>query len=340
MAKKQLAIPSVLSFEKKLVLSDGYLFGTNWNDAHDNPETPLKIVEKSVRGTISNRFKTTAKNDPAKLNAEVEKANLQLIDACALNNDMDTVKLSFTIKVLGGVDTPYACNNREFAKTYKAAVDSYIKEYGFKELSYRYAYNIACGRFLWRNRVGADRIDVLVNADGDDYKFNAYDYSLDNFDKHDELQSLADKIADVFTGKKARLLIKVDIYANIGAGQEVYPSEELVFNKGKSDKSKVLYEVNNTAAIHSQKLGNALRKIDTWYSAFGTDDGVGPIAIETYGAVTTIGEAFRNPINKEDFYTLFDEFALGNPLNDEKQVHFVMAVILRGGIFGKASDGK
>ena len=72
MAKKD-NIASVLAFEKKLVASDGYMFGTVWGDR--TQISPLQLQEKSVRGTISNRFKATDtkafEKDPAKLNAKV-----------------------------------------------------------------------------------------------------------------------------------------------------------------------------------------------------------------------------------------------------------------------------
>ncbi|MEI4850471.1 type I-F CRISPR-associated protein Cas7f/Csy3, partial [Klebsiella pneumoniae] len=90
-----------------------------------------------------------------------------------------------------------------------------------------------------------------------------------------------------------------EAYALIGMGQEVYPSEELVFNKdkGNGEKSKVLYAVDGIAAMHSQKLGNAIRTIDTWYPEF-SDAHIGPIAIEPFGAVTNLGKAFRSPKEK------------------------------------------
>jgi CRISPR-associated protein Csy3 len=87
--------------------------------------------------------------------------------------------------------------------------------------------------------------------------------------------------------------------------------------------------------MHSQKIGNALRTIDTWYPEF--DDAlIGPIAIEPYGAVTTLGKAFRSPKDKADFYTLFDKFALGEKLATKDQEHYVMAVLVRGGVFGQS----
>ena len=79
MANKKIALASVLAFEKKLVPSDGFLYGTSW-EKRQTEEEPIALIEKSVRGTISNRLKAAVKNDPMKLNAEVEKANLQTVD--------------------------------------------------------------------------------------------------------------------------------------------------------------------------------------------------------------------------------------------------------------------
>ena len=55
MAKKESNLASVLSFEKKLVLSDGYMYGTTWEKRNETAR-PVMLVEKSVRGTISNRL--------------------------------------------------------------------------------------------------------------------------------------------------------------------------------------------------------------------------------------------------------------------------------------------
>ena len=99
MAKNEKAVASVLAFEKKLVPSDGYFYVTSWD--RRNEQTPLKLIPKSVRGTISNRLKPAVAGDPMKLNAEVEKANLQTVDACALGEHQDTLKVGFTLKVAG-----------------------------------------------------------------------------------------------------------------------------------------------------------------------------------------------------------------------------------------------
>lgn len=329
---------TVLAFEKKLVSSDGYLYGTTWKTDNKWPKSsPLKLIEKSVRGTISNRLKPVVQDDPLKLNAKVEKPNLQKVDACALGENQDTLHLSFTLKVLGGVEKPSASNGPMFNASYPKVAQAYIEQEGFKELAKRYAINIANGRYLWRNRVGAEKIEIVVNT-GDDQLliFDAKQFSLRDFNAtNPDLQTLANKIADALSGKLPYLLITVDAYALVGKAQEVYPSEELVLDKGKGDKSKILYQVNEVAAMHSQKIGNALRTIDTWYPDYDEAQ-IGPIAIEPYGAVTNLGKAYRTPKDKADFYTLFDRFALGETLADKAQEHYVMAVLVRGGVFGQS----
>ncbi|CAH9063924.1 CRISPR-associated protein Csy3 [Pseudoalteromonas sp. CIP111854] len=342
MAKKE-NTASVLAFEKKLVTSDGHMYGTTWQNRLSEVK-PLALNEKSVRGTISNRLKKAIKDDPAKLNAEVEKANLQRVDACALTPEQDTLNLKFTIKVLGGITEPAACNNDLFKQSYRNAARTYIEVHKFTELARRYAINIANARFLWRNRVGAEQIEVQVSAKNNQveksWTFDAAQYNTKHFDHQDEkINELATLIAQALSSDNDFLMLDINCYAQVGRAQEVYPSEELVLDKGndKNKKSKILYQVQGIAAMHSQKLGNALRTIDTWYPEFTDPEAsAGPIAVEPYGAVTNRGKAYRTPAEKQDFYTFFDAWARGEKLAEAAQEHYVMATLVRGGVFGES----
>ncbi|HGM9926430.1 TPA: type I-F CRISPR-associated protein Csy3, partial [Providencia stuartii] len=279
---------------------------------------------------------------PLKLNAEVEKANLQTVDACALGTQQDTLKHQFTLKILGGVETPSACNNASFKESYTKAAKEYIAREGFRELGRRYAHNIANARFLWRNRVGAEKIEVEVRVlnkgQEQQWTFDATQYSIRSFEKQDDkVNELGAKIAAALANSEGALLLEITTYAQLGQSQEVYPSEELVLDKGKGDKSKILYHVNGHAAMHSQKIGNALRSIDTWYPDYNDEvNSAGAIAIEPYGAVTNLGRAYRTPSDKQDFYTHFDKWARGEKLARLEDEHYVMAVLVRGGVFGES----
>jgi len=338
MAKdKNSKVASVLAFEKKLVPSDGMMYGTTWEDKAN--KIALKLVEKSVRGTIANRLKPAIQNDPAKLNAEVEKPNLQTVDSCALESEHDTLVLKFTLKVLGGIKEPSACNNTQFLHSYQEAVTGYIEKEAFQELGLRYAINLANGRFLWRNRVGTESIEIEVKDMIADkiWTFDAKDFDIRSMaSENKDVLTLGESIAKALASDDDFLMLEITAYAKVGKAQEVYPSEELVLDKGQGKKSKILYAVDGVSAMHSQKIGNALRSIDTWYPEFGTESGNGAIAIEPYGAVTNMGKAFRTPKEKKDFYTFFDKFAQGEKLESVEEEHYVMAVLVRGGVFGQS----
>jgi CRISPR-associated protein Csy3 len=357
-------IPSVLSFEKKLVPSDGYFYGTKWNEINfDNlkeiKKQPLKIIEKSVRGVIGNRFNSKDalifEKDPTKLDSKVENANLQTIDSCFLGEDQDTLNMHFTLKILSGLEQPWVSNGKEFNILYPEIIKKYREKFGFHELAKRYSINIANARYLWRNRVGVEYVKVLVKINNHEniLKFDAKKFDLKNFDYQPEgdLKILVDHIANALAGTNEyeyhALILDINVFAKVGIAQDVYPSEELVLDKGnskgKGEKSKILYKIkiNNNdeiAGMHSQKIGNALRTIDSWYPELN-DNGNNPIAIEPYGSVTTLGKAFRKPKVKSDFYNLFDNLFLGKTTFEamkDNDLHYIIAILIRGGIFGES----
>ena len=193
--------------------------------------------------------------------------------------------------MLGGAGAPSACNNADYQAKLQSTVQQYVEQIGFAEVARRYACNLANGRTLWRNRVGAEQVEVEVRHLNQGtvettWTFDAQTFSLRNFDVpgavSTSLETLAKVIEQGLAGK-AYVLLEVIAYARVGDGQEVYPSQELILDKGekKGQKSRTLYKVGEVAAIHSQKIGNALRTIDTWYP---NEEGaaIGPIAVEPY----------------------------------------------------------
>ena len=339
MTATKLKTASVLAFERKLDPSDALFYAGNWENRKESGWPAVELREKSVRGTISNRLKTKDQ-DPAKLDAAIQNPNLQTVDVATLPADTDTLRVSFTLRVIGGAGTPSACNNPDYQAALTQVIEQYKTDEGFGELARRYATNLANGRFLWRNRMAAEQIEIdvykLEQSDRTTHwHFDALNYSLRHFHTNDEpLQQLAESIQSGLEGK-THVLLEVVAHARMGNGQEVYPSQELILDKGdqKGQKSKTLYQVDSVAAMHSQKIGNALRTIDTWYP---NEDGepMGPIAVEPYGSVTSQGRAYRQPKEKLDFYNLLDRWVLKGEKPDGAQQHYVMANLIRGGVFG------
>ena len=352
--------PTLLSFEGKLVCSDGLMMAGNWKDKIDklvepNRWKPIKIQSKSVRGTISNRDERSDEehNDHAKFIKDIANPNIQTVDNAALRHG-DTLKVSFTLRILGNLAQPYACNEPDYKKELTSKITEYIKDEklkGLDKLAMRYAINIANGRFLWRNRVCAESVIIIVKFSGEQLDFDAYKIDMDNFDWPEDkvvqakLKELANVIKEGLADTTGELFsfIEVEAFTKLGNGQTVYPSQEMLMEKSdKGGKSKTLYQLNegdpdkSIAAMHSQKIGNALRTIDDWHSEA---DEAGAIAVEPYGSVTNRGEAYR-PKSKGAFYTLLDNWILKGKTPAEDEQHYIMAVFIRGGVFSAQKDEK
>ncbi|MCX8617089.1 type I-F CRISPR-associated protein Csy3 [Gilliamella sp. B2923] len=331
MSKDKITTASVLAFERSLDISDAIFAQQNSQD--DKKLTPVRLSQKSVRGTISNRLKNATANDPAKLDTEIQNPNLQTVDVAALDADKDILVVKWSCKVLPFLGAPSVCNDINYQEELTKITQSYIKSVGMKTLAKRYAINILNGRWLWRNRMAAEQISISIYRKDNDKPIieinDIKQYQLNSFDYDDKsVNELTSLIEAGLLGEEF-VIFNIQAKLKMGLGQEVYPSQELILDTGK-EKSKVLYEKNEQAAMHSQKISNAIRTIDTWYD----EKAEFPIAIEPYGAVTTMGHAFRQPKQKHDFYTLFDNWVLKGEKPSLEQQHYVIAVLIRGGVFG------
>jgi len=341
--------PEVLAFERKLEPSDALLFSGNWEDCDDASKwQPIILKEKTVRGTVVHRLKPT-EEDPAKLNLDEEKANIQTVDVANLPDSHDTLRIRFTLRVRRGFAGPTACNRLDYYERIKAIVDRYLAHKGLDVLSRRYARNLANGRFLWKNRISAEQVVVRVDSlkRGESVRhwmFDSFSEALcemRNWESDAEgLSDLASLVAKGLLGQE-HVLLRVTAFARVGLGQEVFPSQEFIQEpkggKQKGNKSKTLYHVGGMAALHSQKVGNALRIIDSWYE--GADKN-GPIPVEAYGSVTSQGTAWRKSKNNQDFYTLFDNWILKGIEPPLEQQYYLIAMLIRGGVFGEAAEKK
>ena len=371
MSKEKIKLPSVLAFEKKLAPSDGYFYGAKWEEINfentkDIRKQPLRIEIKRLRGTMSHQPKNNSNNgDKLKEDTKLQDANLQMIENCSLNENQDTLIMHFTLKILSGLESPWVSNGKEFNILYPQIIKKYHDKFDFYELAKRYAINIVNARHLWRNRVGAENIKVLIKINNQEniLKFDAKKFDLKNFDYplEGDLKTLTNHIANALAGVNEYadnvLILDINVFAKVGIAQDVYPSQEFVKqeknpSQNEEKVSKVLYkikldEAKEIAGMHSQKIGNALRTIDTWYPELKDNDN-NPIAIEPYGQVTTRNMVYRDTPN--DFYTLIKttildskELRLDSKFNEkeyEKNLHYIVAVLIRGGVFSEKKDDK
>ncbi len=333
-----LTTPTVLSFDRKLENSDALMFSGKWENKDKQDEwKEIKLTERRNRGVIGNKLPADITDDEEAMEKETLKPNPVWGDEATLplNSDHDTLKVAFTLRVLGDLHIPSACNNSEYQEAIERAVSAYAEKFKFEELSRRYAYNIVTGRFLWRNRVGAEAIEIRVKSESleNDLIFNG-NYPLDNFDQQDEKIDKLAKIIQKGLSGQGYSFIEVSAYLKLGSGQRVWPSQEMVMNVPKGEKSRTLFALDGNAAMHSQKIGNALRTIDTWYA---DGENLPPIAIEPYGSVTHRGQSYRRfPHN--NFYSLRDRWFLKGDKLTEAEQHFVVAILIRGGVFSEKEE--
>lgn len=330
-----LTLPSVLAFDRKLEPSDALMHSGNWeNIGNEKNWTAIELFERRNRAVKSN-FKQEVLEDEEELQKQIAEANLAWGDDASLNHEHDTLKVSFSLRVVSGLNEPSVCNKLEFGNAYREIIENSAEE-SLNELAKRYAYNIANGRFLWRNRVGAQEITVKANHSSLEktLEFNAYEFSLKKTTSDDKnILTLANIIKAGLTADE-NILIKVSAFVKLGEGQRVWPSQEMIL--AKSEKSRHLFSLNGIAAMHCEKIGNALRTIDDWYPEF--ENTQSPIAVEAYGSVTQRGVAYRS--TKNDFKTLLLKWLNANDkaVISENEKNFVVAMLIRGGVFGQGES--
>lgn len=325
--KTEALVPSVLAFSRKIEPSDALMQAGLWADKDNGKWQNIELHDKRNRAT---------KSQYGVADDEKIQPNIVWGDDASLPHELDTLKVSFTVKFLGDIDKAVANNKPEFIQKLQSAYQNYQEKIGLLPLAKRYAQNLANGRFLWRNRIGADDIQVKISnsESGQSWLFDAYDIALHDFNQNNpKLDELANKIAHSFvTGEY--LLLKVEAFAKMGQGQRVFPSQEMR-GKDKDNKSKFLYQIKtpqgNCAGLHSEKIGNAIRTIDTWYDDTENLVVKPAIAVEPYGSVPTQGKAYRT--SKTDLYTLMGKWIGQDEMSDDEQ-HFVVANLIRGGVFG------
>lgn len=343
-------VVSVLSYKRLNNCSNALLYESNG----DNELTPIKVREISVRGPMETRQENPNKQN--KRNKDPKNPNLQRIDIASLSKDKNTLVMQFNLQIVS-TPKPFNCDNPEARIGLEQLHQEFITDGVYDEVARRIAINIANARYLWRNREGCDSISVYIKDKTpskdpmQEYEFDAFDFSLNTFDLkgvpqeyRDQINSLSQKIADVYKGNRPYFNITVEAWAKKFPGIEVYPSQEIPGNQAavkKGDKSKFLFKVKeDQAALHPQKVTNALLCIDDWYN-----DADKPIPVNVYGSISQDGEVNRPPSSKTDFYNLFDKAKYEKCINPDEQTGltvdqklFVASMLIRGGVFGEAGD--
>lgn len=339
----------MLAFARSIQITEGLFFATS--KADPDTLTPIPVLEKGVRGQSS---EDKAKNPGL--------SNPQSVEYAIIPQGHDGVRLSFSIRFMPLSLSPHACNNTNVGASYERLARAYRTAGGFEKLALLYIWNIANARFAWRNRFQSDVMTVqIASEDTGILTFDPFKLRLDvEATQEDLVKSLTDgspdALAKVIAGiahglsnsDKEAYTLRVTWAAEMEPGQEVFPSQEYIRDE-KADKqlSRVFAKLPTfhngrplmQASMHSQKIGAAIRHIDIWH---GSEDHEAPIAVNPYGGVQETSAVLRDPKSKRSFYDLrakADALISGIEAATSADeiagdAHFVMANLVRGGVFG------
>lgn len=281
-------------------------------------------------GTISNYI--SDKDFDKTLNSESKSPkgpNIFTRDVASLSPTYDTVVVTGSIKFVNNFTKPSISDTPEFTAVHQEFVKAYLDKYGLSGLIKRYLDNIYNNAILWRNQYGIPAgLFIRVRSVGIDLVYRA-----------DDAEELAVLIEKQLLDSKV-VMLDVAVAVIVGDGAEVFPSQPFADGdakkaaRGDSSYGRMLSSIKlvdgrEQVILHSQKVGNALRRVDVWYGE--GDDEVEPIAVEAYGAVVTLRTVHRAKPNS--FFNHFN-FDLVSKVNDEKVAHYVMAMLIKGGVLG------
>ena len=338
-------LPGVLSFQRLTVLSDALFFSVNGQGAR----RPLDVVRHGIRGTQNVNGKT-----------DKDVSNIQVTESAKTASDATGFEVEFSVAFLPLDRAIHSCAG-EGSDKIREAVESFVDRargsQGVEDVALRYARNILNGRWLWRNRLIGHAITVSVFVDGEaqpSVSADALSVSLNDFDNYSTTEvTLGKYIAASLNGSRShRLRVVAQVDMGFVGAVEVFPSQNFVSNK-PSGFARPLYKVDirehsrNTsadtfqdtrimghAALRDQKVGNALRTIDTWYAEYGSHGK--PIAVEPMGANLDAQRFFRD--KKDTSFKLMANINAIDPSSDDGK--FLIASLIRGGVYGESDKAE
>lgn len=345
-------LPGSLSLQRGTVVSDGAFF----NLYDDGKQEALHVMYHGIRGTqnvAGNKEKGAATGN----SLAREVTNIQLTESAKLQPnakllvkwDFRFIDLSYVLFASASKAGADKSEEYNFRQAFLSFVDRAKQSDGLKEVVRRYIRNIVNGRWLWRNRIVAESIHIQVTAQDypKSFSFDALSYDLKSFENpSEEEQKLADILLKGITGESTNAALHIEAIVDFGmGGVEVFPSQNYLEEKTKGF-SRSLYQLTpkkpdhkandnqylGQAALRDQKIGNALRTIDTWYPLFEENDKK-PIAVEPNGANLEGQIFYRVGKDKVSAFDILKEVDELDPNSDKGM--FLIACLIRGGVYSE-----
>jgi CRISPR-associated protein Csy3 len=347
--------PSVLSIQRGTVITDGIMYevipGKN--------AKKVRVVRHGILGVLPEKEGNSVNNP-------------QRTESAKTSYEATALEVRYSYRTIPAKSLLFDCSAQSYRNTMEEFIDRFFKRGNkeFDEVCRRYARNILNGRWLWRNRMlGA----FSVTAKSGNLTFSSEGSTLNGFDNYteDEISLAENVIAKGLLPLNTDTPV-LDVVGRVDFGftgaVEVFPSQNMVTGKPKGF-ARSLYKVNiptrqemfqiastaradgeganefmadqidmGIAALRDQKIGNAIRTIDTWYE---TGDSVRPIAIEPNGASMDTNEIHRGGKGKfgndsKSLLKRIDEIEPKEEFNPDAA--FLIALMIRGGVFSEKAE--
>lgn len=354
MTKENYFNPPMLAFTRSLETSEAVMFGGY--SANPAVRAPVEVTVTGQRGQSSQEKLNKDKAGASKAGL----SNPQMVEIARLPVDCDQLIIEAGLRIMPNAAQPSATDSPDSYEAFAKLAKLYSEAGGFEVLAARYLENIANGRFAWRNRTLSNAASVVVNFGENRIVFDPFALNPDEILGLDAVKNAlvegAANDVDALIDHMARGLRETPVdltFAWIGSvlpNTEVYPSQEYKYTADKAEKgapsrllasirSRIEGEMIRQAAMHSQKIGAALRSIDDWHdSPF-----YGAIPVNPFGGVQEAGIALRHQNKKApSLYDLTKKPALfledleNGVLTDN--THFLMACLIRGGVYGSSKE--
>lgn len=349
---KRAKAPDQLAFEQSITPTHFAMYAARAMGAKHEELVPVSVTQQPLRG-LNATSKTTEEKK--------SQAVLQVVESAVLFPETPVLVIKGLLTLTSRSFRPHSCIVPEFAVLHSAVMQRARERGVFAELARRYALTLASGSWTWRNAAESETcvVSVAWKEDGArrELRFEqlptpSRDEDLFNFEAPEyvsyksDLQTLAGLLEKGMFEPSPRcfkLEVRADLY--MGGGSRVYPSQSWA-SKSVVEASKAEWGGNgssgvtrwlakfelpdggNHAFINSCKVGNVVRRIDTWYGSSPCE----PIPVEVFGANSHRGVALRSAKASSAFGAL-DAVASSKEMSQEQLLYYV-ALMVRGGVLG------
>ncbi|AUI88529.1 type I-F CRISPR-associated protein Csy3 [Vibrio azureus] len=338
-----------LNYLRSLSTGKAYFYSLS-SDGTINPIGLDRTRLRAPKGGYSEAYQGNNFSPKNVAPQDLAYANPQFIEECYVRPGVDEIYCAFSLRISANSLTPQICNDDDVRTQLSQLARVYKELGGYSELANRYAKNILLGTWLWRNR-GPRNIKIEVRTSDSDLFVIDNALRLSWYGQWDNkssecLKKLTDYFARALSEPTEYFYLDVKAEITVGWGDEIYPSQKFLDTKEHDMPTKQFATIElesgqQTVALHGQKVGAALQLIDDWWH----EEADKPLRVNEYGADREYVIARRHPKFKNDFYHLIqnteawvEDMVVSQTIPNE--VHFIMSILVKGGLFNGSSPKK